>query len=83
MIVSGSQEAKPSCYCMVAAEILRCGLIMLLLSRHFQVYEIDSIAEAGKSVGTKLTKVPEFSILLKEIFKAKKEGFAHTFVAVG
>jgi pimeloyl-ACP methyl ester carboxylesterase len=38
------------------------------LSKHFRIYAIDIIGEAGKSVGARPTKITEYSIWLKEVF---------------
>ncbi|MBA2655424.1 MAG: alpha/beta hydrolase [Tatlockia sp.] len=39
------------------------------LSKHFRIYAIDIIGEAGKSAGTR-PKITEYSIWLKEVFDA-------------
>ena len=38
------------------------------LSKHFRIYAIDIIGEAGKSAGTRPTSITEDSIWLKEVF---------------
>ncbi len=40
------------------------------LSKHFRVYAIDIIGEAGKSAGTRPAQITEYSTWLKEIFVA-------------
>lgn len=71
MIVSGDQEAKP-------LMLLHGGggnSTMFIdnvatLSKHFRIYAIDIIGEAGKSAGTRPTKITEYSTWLKEVFDA-------------
>lgn len=71
MIVSGAQEAKP----LVLLHGGGGNSTMFIdnvatLSKHFQIYAIDIIGEAGKSAGTRPTKITEYSIWLKEVFDA-------------
>ena len=40
------------------------------LSKHFRVYAIDIIGEAGKSAGTRPKNITEYSYWLKEVFDA-------------
>ncbi len=71
MIISGDKESKP-------LMLLHGGggnSTMFLdnvaeLSKHFRIYAIDIIGEAGKSAGTRPTKITEYSIWLKEVFEA-------------
>lgn len=71
LIVSGAQEAKP----LVLLHGGGGNSTMFIdnvatLSKHFRIYAIDIIGEAGKSAGTRPTKITEYSIWLKEVFDA-------------
>lgn len=71
LIVSGAQEAK-------SLVLLHGGggnstMFMdnvAALSKHFRIYAIDIIGEAGKSAGTRPTEITDYSIWLKEVFDA-------------
>src|ERR1700733_10414074 len=71
MIVCGSHEAKP-------LVLLHGGggnstmwnFNVATLSKHFRIYAIDIIGEAGKSAGTRPTMTTEYSQWLKEVFDA-------------
>lgn len=71
IITSGSKETKP----LVLLHGGGGNSTMFIdnvatLSNHFQIYAIDIIGEAGKSAGTRPTKITEYAIWLKEIFEA-------------
>lgn len=71
MIVSGALESKP----LVLLHGGGGNSTMFIdniatLSKHFRVYAIDIIGEAGKSAGTRPTKITEYSIWLKEVVDA-------------
>lgn len=71
MIVCGSHEAKP-------LVLLHGGggnstmwnYNVAALSKHFRIYAIDIIGEAGKSASTRPTMMTEYSQWLKEVFDA-------------
>ncbi|MBA3537270.1 MAG: alpha/beta fold hydrolase [Tatlockia sp.] len=71
MIVSGASEAKP----LVLLHGGGGNSTMFIdniatLSKHFRIYAIDIIGEAGKSAGTRPTKIKEYSLWLKEVLDA-------------
>ncbi|KTC74848.1 putative carboxylesterase nap [Legionella birminghamensis] len=71
MIVSGAQEAKP----LILLHGGGGNSTMFIdnvaaLSKHFRIYAIDIIGEAGKSAGTRPSKITEYSIWLKEVLDA-------------
>jgi len=71
MIVSGAQEAKPLVLLHGGGGNSTMWIdSFATLSKHFRVYAIDIIGEAGKSAGTRPTKVAEYSIWLKQVFDA-------------
>lgn len=71
IIVSGDHESKP-------LVLLHGGggnstmwnYNVAALSKHFRIYAIDIIGEAGKSAGTRPTMMTEYSQWLKEVFDA-------------
>ena len=71
IIVSGAQESKPLVLLHGGGGNSTMWIDnVATLSKHFRVYAIDIIGEAGKSAGTRPTKITEYSIWLKEVFDA-------------
>lgn len=71
VMVCGSPEAKPLVLLHGGGGNSTMWLYnVVALSKHFRIYAIDIIGEAGKSAGTRPTVMTEYSQWLKEVFDA-------------